>query len=169
MILFLDIDGVLLPGRAYYMASQTQPLVTRFDPCVVGMVNKLCAEIDAKIVIHSNWRRTEPRRIARGARSLREHFINEGILPENLHPNVLCPMKFSSSRWMDISAWLEEHPEVGPEDFFVLEDEDCPTDWPHASRVIQCDFDNGLTVAQYMDMVDRVKPGKGRLILPPGY
>lgn len=169
MILFLDIDGVLLPGRAYYMASQTQPLVTRFDPCVVGMINRLCVEIDARIVIHSNWRRTEPRRVARGARSLREHFVNEGIEPRHLHSHVLCPMRFFSTRWQDIQAWLDEHPEVGPEDFFILEDEEYPAGWRHADRVVRCDFDEGLTVAQFMQIVNRVKPGKGSLILPPGF
>lgn len=162
MILFLDIDGVLLPGRAYYMASQTDPEVSRFDPCVVGMINRLCVELDARVVVHSNWRRTYEG-------SLRQHFIAEGIGPHHLHEHVLCPMKFSSTRWHDICAWLEMHPEVSPEDFFILEDEECPPGWQHADRVVRCDFDEGLTVAQFLQIIERAKPGKGRLILPPGY
>lgn len=169
MILFLDIDGVLLPGRAYYMPGQTTPLVTKFDPCVVGMVNRLCRELDAKIVIHSNWRRTDPRRVERGMPGLAEHFVNEGILREYLHPDTLCPMKLTSSRWQDIEWWLEAHPEVGAKDFFVLEDMDPPHDWKHKSQLVTCDFDEGLTVAQFMWIVDQVHPGRGGLILPMGY
>lgn len=53
-ILFLDIDGVLLPGRAYMLPNQTNnPYVTVFDPCAVSMLNDALRKQKRKIVVHS--------------------------------------------------------------------------------------------------------------------
>jgi hypothetical protein len=155
MILFCDIDGVLIPGRAYYMPGQTWPLVTKFDPCVVGMVNRLCKDLGAKVVIHSNWRGTEPRRISHDMESLDKYFIAQGILPEYMHDDPLCPRKMTSTRWYDIELWLGNHPEET--EFFVLEDTSPPPDWKYLHRVIQTDFDEGLTISQYLEI--RYKAG----------
>lgn len=152
-VIFLDIDGVLLPGRAYYAAYQTKPLVTIFDPCVVGMLNHIAEKKDYKFVLHSNWRRTEPRRIERGLGTLKEYFVEQGILPEYLHEDFMCPMKLSSTRWDDILFWLDAHPDVV--DYWIIEDEKCPDlgRWADG-RVIQTDFDEGLTVAQMFQILN---------------
>lgn len=170
MIFFCDIDGVLIPGRAYYMPGQTWPLVSKFDPCVVGMVNRLCRDLGGKVVIHSNWRGTEGRRVERGMQGLAEHFVQQGIQREYMHKDALCPTQMGGrDRWADILLWLQAHPEVGPEDFWVLEDTQPPADWPHVRRVVQTDFDEGLTVQQYLDIHARSRPGTAGLILPPGH
>ena len=103
-IFFCDIDGVLLPGRAYYMAGQTWPLQTKFDPCAVGMLNRLCKELDGKVVIHSNWRGTEERRLAKHMRGLQDHFVEQGVLAEYMHGDPLCPSSTRRDRWTDICA-----------------------------------------------------------------
>lgn len=158
MILFLDIDGVLIPGRAYFADFQTAPIPTKFDPCVVGMINKLCHKLGAKVVIHSNWRNTEPRRTDKDLTSLPQHFINEGIKQQYMHADPLCPRKMTSSRWYDIQLWLENHPEVDStpenEQFWVIEDTQPPPDWQWTHRVIQTNFDEGLTVAQYLEILN---------------
>ncbi len=168
MILFCDIDGVLLPGRAYFLPGQTQPIPLLFDPAVVGMVNRLCRELDAKVVVHSNWRNTEPRRQGLGMLSLQDHFVAQGILPEYMHADPLCGKAAAgSSRWQDIMLWLDQHPEYGDvaeENFWILEDTQPPEGWRYADRVIQTDFDEGLTVAQFMDI--RLRSGRGRILLP---
>lgn len=53
-ILFLDIDGVFIPQRAYLMADQTKPYVMKFCPSVVGMVNDIAKQTDCQFVIHSS-------------------------------------------------------------------------------------------------------------------
>lgn len=164
-ILFCDIDGVLIPGRAYFMAGQSYPIQQVFDPCVVGMVNRLCKEFGYRVVVHSNWRNTEARRTRLSECTLTQHFVQQGILAEHMHPDSLCPrVGVQNNRWSDICGWLDAHPEVGHEDFWVLEDTLHPEDWPYADRVVQTDFDEGLTVAQYMDI--RLRSGGGRLLLP---
>ena len=151
MIFFCDIDGVLIPGRAYYMAGQTWPLVSKFDPCAVGLLNSLCQVLSGQIVVHSNWRGTEQRRIGHGMKPLSEHFVEQGILPQYMHPDPLCPTcEEGRDRWKDIRLWLREHPEVAPEDFWILEDTCPPWGWVHADRVVQTKFDEGLTVEQYL-------------------
>ncbi len=168
----MDIDGVLIPGRAYFADFQTQPIPTKFDPCVVGMVNRLCAKMGAKLVIHSNWRNTEPRRAAKDLTSLADHFVNEGIRREHLHADVLCPRKMTSTRWHDIQMWLDNHPEVDltPENerFWILEDTTPPQGWKWTHRVVQTNFDEGLTVAQYMDILESSGHGTSGLLLPGG-
>ena len=55
-VLPLDIDGVLLPGRAYVLPNQTNnPYVTVFDPCAVSMLNSALAKQKRQIVVHSSW------------------------------------------------------------------------------------------------------------------
>jgi hypothetical protein len=166
MILFCDIDGVLLPGRAYFMASQTAPIQLRFDPCVVGMVNRLCKDFNGQVVIHSNWRNTEFRRERLGSMALQEYFVEQGIRPEYMHAMPQCPKHSGGSdRWHDIQCWLDAHPEVeAAQDFWILEDTAPPADWAHASRVVLCNFDEGLTVSQYLDI--RIKSGGSALLLP---
>lgn len=164
-ILFLDIDGVLIPGRAYFMPQQTQPLVAKFDPCVVGMVNRLCRDFDCRVVIHSNWRGTEERRVAKGMAGLDAHFVAEGILPQYMHADPLCPISSSRDRWTDICGWLINHPEVKQHGkFFIIEDTAPPDNWVYAEHVVRTDFDEGLTVSQYMDI--RKALGGGSILLP---
>lgn len=58
-VLFLDIDGVVLPGRAYNLPNQTRPIVKVFDPCAVSLLNTACKKQGRKIVLHSSWIRTK--------------------------------------------------------------------------------------------------------------
>ena len=50
-VLFLDIDGPMIPYRAKYLPTQTA-VMTKFDPIAVAMINDLCKEFeDLKIVL----------------------------------------------------------------------------------------------------------------------
>lgn len=172
-IIFLDIDGVILPGRALYMPGQVYtpdgaPL--RFDPSSVGLVNKLCEDLPARIVVHSNWRRNYHGWAGSTLceqESLIAYMISQGLRGEYFHEDWQCPMKMSSSRWYDISMWMDDHPEVKDEDIVILEDEEMPSTYGQWGRmVVRTDFDEGLTVEQFMGIRQRF--GLSRLLLACG-
>jgi len=121
-ILFLDIDGVLLSGRAWMLPSnrllkeraadlsrrQALDLLGReatFDACAVALAVRVCAATGAHIVVSSSWRYTV------GLEGTRAKLLHQGIPAHLLHPDWACPMirHGSPSKGADISNWLEEH------------------------------------------------------------
>jgi hypothetical protein len=84
-ILFLDIDGVVLPDRARHLAGQTKPKM--FDPCALGLLNKACHQRRFKIVILSSWLRYwQP---SDGAPSVTE-CCEQGIKKGHFHVDSEC-------------------------------------------------------------------------------
>lgn len=133
-IIFLDIDGVLLSGRAIYLPendalrawllhqthSQDARLMAanaRFDPCAVSLVNRLCEHTGARLVIHSNWRRIMK------PTDLRAKLVEQGLHASHFHDDWYCGMRFSSRKHHDISEWLSDHrltPEPHRPDYGIL-------------------------------------------------
>lgn len=151
-VLFLDIDGVLLPRRMYNAPNQTRPLVTVFDPGVVGMVNTLAKECGYKFVIHSSWLRSSVLG-SMGITDVKSHMVSQGLKKEYFHEDHSCLYRFSGTRWHAILDWLEEHPEV--EDYWILEDEPCHGyDWSvlKQDRIMTTEFNEGLTYNQFCEI-----------------
>lgn len=108
-ILFLDIDGVLLGGRAWMLpgnvalrADPTRHAATEmaFDPCAVTLVNRLCERAGARVVVHSSWRHDI------GLGPTRAKLLAEGLVERHLHVEWACPHEDFSTRWEDIRAWM---------------------------------------------------------------
>lgn len=142
-IIFLDIDGPLIPVRAYFLQGQT-PVVTLFDPCATSMLNKLLdADTDISIVMSSTH-----------ARSGKQHIINlfelNGIDPNRLYPHPrdwMTPRKYSSYRSTEIKWWLDSHPEV--KDWVAIDDENLNTELvPNFAR---CDAYEGFLWRNYLE------------------
>jgi len=57
-VIFLDFDGPLTNQRAYvaYDKPAGRPMWTTGDPVAIEMINALCCEYDARVVISSSWR-----------------------------------------------------------------------------------------------------------------
>jgi hypothetical protein len=137
------------------MPGQTKEYVTKFDPCAVGLVNKLCKDAGAKIVVHSSWRKFHFDNVAglEGG-SIKSHMMAQGLEEEYFHEDLLCPFRFSSSRWHDINEWLEDHEEVS--EYVILEDEAIPYGLEERFKpfVVQVHFDEGLTWANFTHACD---------------
>lgn len=148
-ILFLDIDGVLLPQRMYLAANQTKPIVTVFDPGIVGMLNTLAQDYGWRFVIHSSWLRTS----FHGKPSVYEHMIEQGLKREFFHDTHSCLYAFTGTRWLAIADWLDDH-EV--EDYFILDDESLPwAGYEHfKDKLIQTDFCEGFTWSDFQRLQD---------------
>lgn len=154
-VLFLDIDGVVLPGRAYMLPTQTHdPFVTVFDPCAVSMINEACRKQNRKIVLHSSWIRTKYiENYVNG--DVISHCVAQGIKREHFHDDPYCD-RDEAWRWNRVSGWLDKHPEV--DDFFVLDDEKCEADWRWRDHVINTDFDEGITMYVFHRILDGTRP-----------
>lgn len=118
-IVFLDIDGVLLPRKAWALpanvahmqALEADPkhsvgkaaLGTAFDPSAVALVNRLCSTTGARLVVHSNWRRNV------GLAETRAKLIAEGIDGSLFHEDWACGFRRTSEKHHEIGWWLDDH------------------------------------------------------------
>lgn len=150
-VLFLDIDGVVLPGRAYTLPNQTNnPYVTVFDPCAVAMLNRALEKQGRKLVVHSSWVKHQTREW------LLDHLIRQGIRIEHFHEDWYTEPKLHW-RYDRVRDWLARHKEC--KDFFILDDEPLAEgDLDLYNHFIQTDFDEGITVKIFHKILDGVAP-----------
>lgn len=145
-VIFLDIDGPMIPGRQYAAKGGTQRraggalIGYRFDPSSVNLVTHLARTADARIV----WNTTHN---ARGITQLTEDAVASGLDHQLFHadPQTEYPgeVKFSGYAWSmtrlkAIRRWLAAHPEVT---HWVAFDDD-PIRSKNAVRI---DFQSGIT------------------------
>lgn len=116
MHVFLDIDGVILPGRAWalpanavlrdraakHSTAREAMLAATFDACAVALVNRLCERTGATLVVLSNWRRSLE------AEELVEKLVEGGVERRHFHAIPACPMKFTSRKVHDMGFWFDE-------------------------------------------------------------
>lgn len=107
-VLFLDIDGVLNNKRTeeLYGSPNTFVDMRQFDPVAIGLIRKLCEQVECSIVLSSDWRLAYTVHACANAFDLwifdRTPFIPEG------------------PRGQEIKLWLDDHPEV--ETYAIVDD-----------------------------------------------
>ena len=107
-IIFLDIDGPLLPARAWVLPQNRDASETsQFDPIAVAFVNRLIERSEGQIVISSTWR-------ARGLKYITQCFEANGISARDFHSDWATPTgpNINYSRKEQIAVWLHNHSEV---------------------------------------------------------
>lgn len=138
-VLFLDIDGPMIPRRAYRLPGQTLR-VTLFDPVAVSLLLDVLNRSKAKLVISSTW----------GSWYSKDDFIKQleknGISASYLHEDWVTPRKFSSLRCNEIQWWLNKHKEVTH--YAILDDEHVPL--PNTVRVT---LNDGLLYGHYQKLL----------------
>lgn len=139
-VIFLDIDGPMIPVRAYWLPTQTKPHVSVFDPVAVSLLNKLIEASGAKIVMSSSWRK-------QGYDVVVELLSKNGVDPKHLHEDWDTPWKFSSQRIHEIKWWLDDHSEVTH--YVAIDDESLLTDF--VPNAIQADTYEGFSLRNYLE------------------
>lgn len=152
-IIFLDIDGPVIPYRCMFLPGQTVPW-TVFDPVAVSLINELCANDGWRIVIHSSWIRH------RGGQFTRDHCIAQGILAEHFHPDAWCDGSIKW-RYTRIAKWLSDHPDV--KTYAIVDDDAYEPDkdaaWEHpadvADHVVKINYYTGMMFMDYIEVCAR--------------
>lgn len=167
-VIFLDVDGPLIPGRQYktregtHRYSRTGGLIGyRFDAFCVRIVSDLARTAAARIV----WNTTHN---ARGLNQLMDDAQASGFdlsLFHETHPQTEYPgeQTFSGlfrgkSRLQSIRGWLSAHPEVT--DWIVIDDERIRT-----PRLVHVSFDQGVTSKHYDRALDLLGVDAPRKVL----
>jgi HAD domain in Swiss Army Knife RNA repair proteins len=154
-ILFLDIDGVLLPGRAYMLPNQTNnPYVTVFDPCAVSMLNKACEKQGRQIVVHSSWVKHWSKDEI--FNHLQEQEVNTSLFHEDWYTDPQFHWRYDRVR-----DWMSRHKEVT--DWVVVDDELAKSEEDMRflnGHAIFTDFDEGITLKNFRQLLDGTFPVK---------
>jgi len=138
-VVFLDIDGTMIPSKAYKLINQTR-LVSIFDPCAAAMLRDLLSISDARIVFSSTW-------ASHGLDDCLDLLEKNHIDSDLIHPDWRTPKKLTSTRSQEIWLWLEEHPEITH--YVALDDEQL--DAQMLPGFVQCDIDEGMSYRNYLE------------------
>lgn len=142
-VLFLDIDGPMIPRRAWFL-QRPGTLAKTFDPIATAMVLDVLERSGAKIVISSTWTVYGPEAVASRLRAA-------GIDPALIHEDwtVRCQLE---KREAQIEAWLKRHPEV--DRWAVLDDGDLAI-----KNLVRVTVDDGMLVQHYHKLVSVLVDG----------
>jgi hypothetical protein len=148
-VLFLDIDGVILPGRVLHSPANAACLVRAkrdglglvetvlsltFDADAIGYINDICRQTNARLVLSSDWRYRV------GFEATREKLYREGLDDRHWHDHWDLPGIDGSSKGADIARWLPQH---RPSRFVILDDDELAGGFPQ----VRPDYETGLMEA----------------------
>lgn len=157
-VLFVDVDGPLIPARALFLPENLQRTWVeqwRFDPCAVGMLNFLAWAVPDLHAVISSHRVGFAAHVPglEGLTTLDRAFW-EGIFEKNglqlkLHHDWITPRRVGGDpKVIEIDRWLAKHPEVTT---FAVIDDDFNGAEPITPRqvedyhVVARDYSSGLT------------------------
>lgn len=113
-IIFLDVDGVLLPHRAYALpgnegfgamivphTGQALPRRRTFDPVAVAMVQRLVKATGAKVVWSSSWANFDQP-------TLEKIMAENGLDAATFDVRAFTPRWLGANRAQEIDLWLHE-------------------------------------------------------------
>jgi hypothetical protein len=133
-VLFLDVDGVLKPARAYWLKPHKPD--HGFDPLAVAAINLIHERTGAVIVFNTTWNQS-------GHTRLSETAANEGITAPVIGVTAFPGM---GDRLEAIKAWMAENGPV--EAWCALDDETMADD-----RCIKVSYDSGISTQNFSDAV----------------
>lgn len=138
-VIFLDIDGVMIPQRAaLFLPQETSGTVSNFDPIATNMINSLIEKSNAKIVLTSTWRK-------KGYMTCIGLLQMNGIDPKHLHIDWRTDI-CNDTRTGQIETWLRRNPQVTHH--VVYDDEHIGG---FGLDVIRVSMNNGIGVQDYFD------------------
>ena len=148
-VIFLDFDGVLnwhgfLSGIRPVNGSGELDYAAMLDPSRVALLNQICEQTGAVVVVSSTWRRMHRNANLRGflkSRGFAGKMIGSTPKLERTSPERVLSEEISVQRGEEIAAWINERP--GDISRFVILDDD--SDMAHLSRfLVQTSMETGL-------------------------
>ena len=144
MILFLDIDGVIVSDRTHYSTGE-HGLMVEPDPVALKAIRRFCAKTGARIVLSSAWRKTN---------GVLEHMSEWGLHHLLYDPpggnrndwrtiTAPCDDSLLHERGIEIKEWLDRHPEETR--YVILDDQPHQILPAQEKHLILCDPHEGMT------------------------
>lgn len=137
-VVFVDVDGVLLPQRdaAVMRGGRWYSPWVEFDPICMNNLAQLVQATGAKLVISSAWRRVTEEFDLLSWQNLKRNLAQWGLEPYDAIPFLPC-----ESRGAEIAAWLAAQPQPIHR-FCILEDREPLS--PFEGQCIRCDWRRGF-------------------------
>lgn len=160
-IIFVDIDGPLLPARMHYDQSNAKILLNpkyadvswqddiklkkqiKFDPVMISLINTWVEAVDAKIVMSTHW--TKYSSLTEICAILEANGINH----EALHENWKTTKLKCWTRADEIAHWLFDNSSTFS-NYLIIEDDDTVLNDVriNPNKVLLIDFYNGIRFDQ---------------------
>jgi len=142
-ILFLDVDGPLIPARMYYNGiPRNKDGIFLYDPIAVGMIKKLVDFYELKLVYNSSHNDG-------GLDLMMRQGTTNGFTKEMFHDDPITKFPLGILNRMDgISEWLTRH--SGVDKWAVVDDYTLPTD-----RAVKIDFNVGITLDNFEALANK--------------
>lgn len=140
-VIFLDIDGPMIPERACYLSGQGT-LLWKFDPVAVGLLLDVIEKTGAKLVVSSTWGH-------KGKEVVFQLFEDNGIPTSLVHEDWITPRNVRK-RSDQIYQWLTNHPEV--KKFAALDDENMTKDFGH--KMILVTYEDGMLCKHHKALIE---------------
>ena len=163
MILFLDIDGPMIPARSFifnHLASINQEL----DETCVKILLKIIEENDIQIVLNTTHNLHLEPDPSLGSPGLLNVFEEVG-LAKYLHPSISTDYPHIYPRILAINKWLNDNP--GHLNNWIAFDD---AEIPH-ERAYLTSFDHGIGIGEFIHArkFNNERPDFKSLIMPNGY
>ena len=133
-VVFLDIDGVLLPFGPGVSAAPADP-ARQFPSRCLGALSRLLEVSGARLVLSSTWRAVPAAReqiVANFARFAAEEPTRGAALGAVARFDEMTDPAYHAERQWEIHAWLQAHPAVRR--WVALDDEELLLGAPNAER-----------------------------------
>lgn len=166
-IIFVDIDGVLLPGKMHlfdrnrkavadFMAGSPDGLVPYFDPVAVRMFQLWSTYSSAKIVFSTTWAFRSERVV-----EFVKHIMASNDLNFVYHNHPVTPFGLTSNKLHNVGLWIDDYGRDG--DNYLIVDDDYSlhhinndtvrwlNDKNVTAHAIIPDYNDGLTWKHFKD------------------
>lgn len=154
-ILFLDIDGVLNTARAHIAFGNS-----RWDPTGIAILDRVCRETGAKIVISSVWRGSMERwmhahqlldAVGLGKHGICSSHVGIDFKDDDESKEYWrTPKGWDNPRGRKIQDWLDE---FKPDNYAILDD-DCDMLSTQAKHFVKCNGHDGVSYGQYDRLIN---------------
>jgi hypothetical protein len=152
-VLFIDMDGVIVTDKSNVGTIDKTGFPCIPDKSVINLINKICENTGAKIVISSMWRTFFTELCLK--MFLRSHGINGKYFHDDFYTKDFGG---TIARGFEITEWLERHLEVTK--YVVIDDlpdiyfDGFTSDKDHTQFFIQTKAYEGLTYTNYMSAIE---------------
>lgn len=156
-VIFLDFDGVVRvipekqPGDTTFIIPPPEFCKERMERVV-----KCCTELDAKIVVTSDWRKADTLAYTDNREEIKA-MLEPTIPWSMLHDDWMTPI--ASFRWREVEIWLSKHPEI--EEYAILEDMRIhfrDASFPMQKRIVWCNNRFGFVPTLMHELMNKFSP-----------